>query len=211
MSSFQIRHATYDDMDSVVAIHLRCFPDYFLSKLGSRFLKRYYQSFLDTCRDNSDPFNQFFVGISGDLLIQGYVCGTTDMNITLSKFYRINLLQLLFIVLRQIIYCPNLGIDVLYRVINFLKSKLASHVKLPIAVVMPSATLCAIAVDQVSRGSNMAAMLVQRFGDGMKSAGIKTLYLYVKAENARAKAFYKKINWECVLPNSALQCWIKSL
>ena len=43
-----IRHASVDDIKSIVRIHMDAFPSFFLTKLGDGFLKMYYTSFINS-------------------------------------------------------------------------------------------------------------------------------------------------------------------
>lgn len=45
-SHMKVCPATIDDIDSLVEIHLERFPHFFLSSLGSQFLKNFYKAFL---------------------------------------------------------------------------------------------------------------------------------------------------------------------
>lgn len=44
----EIREANLNDLDDIVRTHLSAFKDFFLSKLGEKFLKVYYKSFLES-------------------------------------------------------------------------------------------------------------------------------------------------------------------
>ena len=42
-----IRAAVEGDLQAVAQVHMRCFPDYFLTKLGERLLEAYYREFFE--------------------------------------------------------------------------------------------------------------------------------------------------------------------
>jgi ribosomal protein S18 acetylase RimI-like enzyme len=59
------------DIDDVVAVHLRSFPGFFLSQLGPAFLRRMYRELLD------DPTGIALVSKRSER-VQGFVAGTSE-------------------------------------------------------------------------------------------------------------------------------------
>ncbi|MEI6197671.1 MAG: hypothetical protein WCS42_25435, partial [Verrucomicrobiota bacterium] len=66
---FQITTLESKAVDSVVELHLRAFPDFFLSFLGPRFLREFYFAFL------TDPVGMAFVACGRDGQVLGAVVG----------------------------------------------------------------------------------------------------------------------------------------
>jgi len=65
----QIEALTREQIEPAVQLHLRAFPDFFLSFLGPRFLKEFYAAFLD------DPTGMGFVACARDGRVLGAVVG----------------------------------------------------------------------------------------------------------------------------------------
>lgn len=71
-ADFHIAPLAPGDVESVVKLHLRAFPDFFLSFLGPRFLREFYHSFL------ADPVGMAFVARNGSNEVLGAIVGPVD-------------------------------------------------------------------------------------------------------------------------------------
>ena len=71
MGEIVVRKMKSEDLDSVVRIHLEAFPGFFLSFLGSSFLRELYISII------SDPSGLAYVSVDFDN-VNGFVAGTDN-------------------------------------------------------------------------------------------------------------------------------------
>lgn len=185
MSDILIRPAIKEDMPEVSRLHMVCFPDYFLTKLGQSLLTQYYRIFLED--------HQLFCVADADGKIVGFCMGyyagrrSRDRFIQTCKFPLIGrCIQLMF----------RFDRDTIQRVSTLAKVKLLPKRKKRRGDA-PQPTFCqadllSIGVLPEFRGTSVAEDLVTAFEERMKKNGVSRYSLSVKAENGRARAFYAK-------------------
>jgi len=165
----------------VVDVHLRSFDGFFLSFLGPRFLRLYYEGILD------------YPGAKGYVYLQdgrtiGFVCGMVNP----AQFYRYLLrtrwwrfaLAALAATLRHPSIVPRLFRALLYP-------GQTSNSK-------DTATLTSIAVEPTMQGKGVGANLVTTFLEDMRAQGVKRVDLTTdRYDNDPINAFYQKQGFCC--------------
>lgn len=192
---FLIRNMCTSDLEAIVALHLRAFPDYFLSHLGATFLHHFYSEFVE------QRHSYGFVALNEEQIV-GLVMGVADSAAHYRRFYRRHAINLIPIVVSRLVTdnyvrknfrsrLPHLSI--LFR--SFLQSRQASSTYSARAEGIP-ARLLSIAVDSDYRGQGIADELVRYLCDAMHRNGIERVGLSVLKNNSRAVAFYEKTGWQ---------------
>jgi ribosomal protein S18 acetylase RimI-like enzyme len=188
---------TPDDIADVVRLHQRCFADYFLTQLGSWFLRRFYEEFL------RHPFSYGVVGRlpSGELV--GFVVGTSNSRDHFRGFYRRNAVPAVPLVLGKLFAKSTVRRMILARLrhVFFAVRTLLPGGNRPTRVPTGPANQCpvrllSIAVSPEHRGSGAAQAVAEFFESVLRTAGHDRYGLSVRPENARAIAFYRRAGWQ---------------
>lgn len=106
-----IRSAKAEDLNQIAALHIECFPDYFLSKLGLNLLTKYYKEFMT-------PEDIFLIYVD-DKRINGLLVGTPNSSIGRNNFIKNNMFVLSLQILRL---CIKLDKDTWNRVLEYVKN-----------------------------------------------------------------------------------------
>jgi len=158
----EIRSAQADDIDKIVAIHLRAFPGFFLSSLGQAFLRELYLAFL------SDAAGRLFVAEEHGK-IAGFAAGT----LAPESFFRALLLRrwyaFAWAALGVVIRRPQ---TVIPRLLSGLVYRGERPTKLPRAALLSS-----IAVDPQISGSGIGSALVSAFCEEASRNDLGYVYL----------------------------------
>lgn len=194
--SLFVRSLTVDDIKEAVNLHIKCFPNSFLSHLGFKFLSLYYQEFVE----NDGNYGLL---VCENKLIIGSLLGTSNSNNEFySKFYKKNSLKLLFPIFYKVIVDKYLRVNIygkkkhLFRAWESIwKKNKKTGDKKKIAN-KKNATLQSIYIDPQFRGSGGAKLLIDSFCDNLYLDGIKKVVLSVENDNQRAISFYKKCGWK---------------
>jgi len=177
----KIRPLECEDVDTVVSVHLRAFPSFFLSFLGPRFLREFYGSFL------VDPMGLGFVAVDGGGRVLGVVVGPLNpagyFKRLLKRRWWAFCLASISAVLRRPKVLPRLFRAVVYRG------------EAPTGPVR--ALLSSIAVDPQVQGGGVGRKLVERWVQEVRAAGGSGCFLTTDAEgNEAVNAFYRKLGWK---------------
>lgn len=164
-----------NDMDKVVELHMRCFPNFFLTSLGERFLREYYGELLRNKRSVAVALE----GKLGD--IQGFVTGV----ISPSGFYRELLrkrwhkffLASILVAIRNPLVIPRL-----FR--SFSKPDMADN-RADIA------ELTSICILPEFQGLGYGKLLIRAFEHEISKRGCNEIVLFTDAVgNQKANTFY---------------------
>jgi ribosomal protein S18 acetylase RimI-like enzyme len=167
-------------IDTIVEIHIRAFPSFFLSFLGPRFLREFYASFL------FDPQGMGYTASSSDGHIFGVIVGPVDprgyFKRLLKRRWWAFCLASISAVVRRPSCIPRLFRAVLYRGES------------------PSgptrALLSSIAVDPNIRRAGVGKKLVEHWVEEARQRGAPGCYLTTDADgNDAVNAFYQGLNW----------------
>lgn len=176
-----IRRATVHDLPSIIHIHQRAFANYFLTRLGSRFLRRYYSLVLH--------YHSGVLLVSEvDGVLQGFACGFVDP----SEFYRFMwrakwtfVAPLMIKLLRH----PSL----IGRVISAVRRIHATPPDWPTG----SCELSSIAVAPANAGNGVGKSLIEAFLAAAKSMDARCVYLTTDADaNESVNAFYRNAGFQ---------------
>ena len=94
-----VRKATNKDIDSIVEIHMERFSSFFLTTIGSSFLKVFYKAFL------KNPGVLIILEDDGD--IKGFAAGSRDNRSFFKKLLKNNLLEFCFAGARVLLTNPT--------------------------------------------------------------------------------------------------------
>lgn len=177
-----VRCMISSDVESVVSLHIRAFPGFFLSFLGPRFLREFYQSF--TCDPSGvalvaeEACDNRIVGvIAGPVVPDGYF-----RRLLLRRWWAFCLAST-WAVLRNPLIIPRLCRALFYR-------------GEPSAD-MTRALLSSIAVLPESQNRGVGQLLVKAWVDEVRKRGATGCYLTTDAENNDAiKRFYERAGWK---------------
>lgn len=179
----QVRNATWDDLPGIVSIHQKAFSNFFLTQLGSGFLRKYYTLVLTyhsgitlvSERQNS---------------LKGFVCGFVDP----VDFYRLmwrTKLDFALPVFSALARQPSLITKVLYGVqrIHTPASEWPAR----------SCELSSIAVAPEAAGNGSGKGLIRAFLARAQSMNARCVYLTTDADgNDAANAFYRDAGFQCM-------------
>jgi ribosomal protein S18 acetylase RimI-like enzyme len=167
-------------IDTVVKIHLRAFPDFFLSFLGPRFLREFYKSFL------SDSQGLGFIASAPDGQLLGVIVGPVDprgyFKRLLKRRWWAFCLASISAVLRSPSCVPRLFRAAFYR---------GESPSGPIRALISS-----IAVDRNMQRAGVGKRLVEHWVEEARRRGASGCYLTTDADgNDAVNAFYQGLNW----------------
>ena len=168
-----------DDVAAVVSVHLRAFPEFFLSVLGGRFLRELYVGIL------LDPSGLAFVA-EVDGTVAGFVAGTTEP----AGFYR-RLLR------RRGWRFAWASTGALLRNPRILP-RLVRAVGQPANARREQATalLMSIATDPRRAGTGVGSALVRSFLDAARHRERSVVELTTdRRDNARVNSFYQRLGF----------------
>ncbi len=180
-SEAAVRPATAQDLPGIVNIHRKAFSHFFLTRLGSGFLTRYYQLVLN--------YESGIVLVSdGRNGLDGFVCGFVDPAEFYRRMWRTKrafVVPALSAMLRQ----PSLAAGVLYGVHRIQESASRAPAR--------SCELSSIAVAPEAAGSRLGKALMRAFLTEAWSMDAQYIYLTTDADgNDSANAFYRKSGFE---------------
>jgi len=170
------------DVESVVSLHIRAFPGFFLSFLGPRFLWEFYRSF------TSDPAGVALVAVEADnTQILGVIAGPVVPDgyfrrLLISRWWAFCLASI-WAVLRNPLIIPRL-----YRAVFYRGEPPAG---------MPRALLSSIAVLPEAQNRGVGQLLVKAWVDEVRKRGATGCFLTTDADNNDAiNRFYERAGWK---------------
>lgn len=166
------------DLKAIVNVHLNAFPDFFMSKLGPRFLHQYYRCILEY------PRGLLVMEESNEGCI-GFVAGFVDS----ASFYR-------ELQRRRIVLSVAACVGILRRP-HSLIPLLANERRTKLAARLPSdpntAELSSLAVLPDASGLGVGSRLLRRFVDAARDRGAAKIVLTTDADdNGAVNQFYQK-------------------
>jgi ribosomal protein S18 acetylase RimI-like enzyme len=176
-----VRKATAKDLPGIVTIHERAFSHFFLTRLGSDFLRSYYGLVLN-----------YHAGIllvsEGPDIVEGFACGFVDP----AEFYQLMWRSgrtFALPVLSALVRHPSLATKVIYGVRRI-------HT-LPSAWPARSCELSSIAVAPETSGNGLGKALIRAFLAQARSMDAKCVYLTTDADgNDGANTFYREVGFQ---------------
>lgn len=200
-----IRNTKLNDLNEIAKIHMESFENHFLPKLGLKLLSNYYKEFIDDS-------NIFVVSVNKNNEIDGFLLGTSTLEIHRNQFIKNNKIELS---LRVLWLCFKFDKDTLIRVCRFINSffsKKNTEITNNINKSSPKViSLLSICVSQQSKGKGNSIALIQEFEERLNKLGYEAYTLTVHKTNDRAKHFYKKIGMNIYKESDAEYGYIKQL
>ena len=180
--SIKIVNLKQADIKGVVDVHMRSFPDFFLTFLGFRFLKEFYTSFL------VDDEGMGFAAVDEESgRIVGAIVGPVVPDGYFKRLLKRRWLVFCLASMAAVIKRPK-AIKRLLRAV-FYRGEAPQGPK--------RSLLSSIAVDTNVQGKGVGRMLVLRWTEEAKSRGSKGCFLTTDAdENDAVNMFYQKLGWQ---------------
>jgi ribosomal protein S18 acetylase RimI-like enzyme len=176
-----VRQATPEDLPNIVAIHQKAFSNFFLTRLGGEFLRRYYGLVLDY------PAGIVLVSERCGVL-DGFACGFVEP----PEFYRLmwrNKRIFALPALSALVRHPSLAAGVMYGVQRIQTSASKGPAR--------SCELSSIAVAPEAGGNGLGKALVQAFVEQARSMDAQCVYLTTDADgNESANALYRQVGFQ---------------
>ncbi|MBS6237188.1 MAG: GNAT family N-acetyltransferase [Bacteroides sp.] len=197
----EVKEISIKDINALVIVHKRAFPDFFLTSLGDRFLSLYYK----TVKKNNQGI---LLGYYRKEKLLGFCAATMVSTSFHSRLIKENLLDYSFIAFRLLFFRP-LSIARLYK--NLVKK--GSSVKDK----GNYAELLSIAVDTSCQGEGIGKKLLNELEKIVIERGGDCLSLTTDFEdNAKAQGFYTSIGYKVfydfvAYPKRKMYRYIKNL
>lgn len=186
------------DVDKIVELHIEVFPDYFLTHLGSRFLRLFYYQFVNNK-------NNIAVLAEVDGRPVGFVSGVVKSSDFYQDFYRRHFFMIAITVFARMFLSSVVCAGVFERagqivpalIARFGGSRLgkSNDIRVYNNSLEIKARLLSIGVSPDVRGAGIAEKMVNCFCRLAGYSGAKTVGLTVFSYNSRAINFYNKNGW----------------
>ena len=195
---------TAADVDAVVDVHARAFPEYLLTHMGREYLRHYYAAFLSHSK-------HYAMVAEIDGRVVGFVAGTAAIERLNARVYRPRIGVALTVAIR-FIADPVLRKYLLSKREHFTKllRVLARRKTSRVAVSKIAERLLSIGVSPDSQRMGVAQALVSGFNKRLNADGIGTVGLSVRHDNASGIAFYERTGWDRELADSNGIYYIRS-
>lgn len=182
------RFATSKDLEEVVSVHSQAFPNFFLSKLGSKFLYRMYRAFLES------GHSIFIVSVNDSGNVTGFAVGMlkngpSDLRFALRFFP-----SFAIAVLPSLIFNPGMIFNRLFAMFSGLtKSSVLSFVP------SNSLLLKSIGILPSLRGCGVGATLIRNFEICARKKKVSQIVLTTdEHSNDRALHFYNQHGYSVI-------------
>ena len=196
-----IRKATINDVNTIVKIHLDAFKGFFLTSLGSQFLKFYYSCFI-----KSDETVTMVAEEDG--VIYGFSASTKVCKGFNSRLIKSNFLAFVMLSLKMLFTTPKS----LLRLVKNLTKKGDS-----VEDDEDYAELYSIGVSKAAQGKGVGKLLLAESERIMKSEGVQRVSLTTDFyNNEKTVGFYNSMGYETfyefvTYPNRKMYRLIKTL
>ena len=161
------------DLNGIVQLHIKVFPNFFMTNMGNLFLKEYYQALLEY------PKNISLVAVQNDQVV-GFIVGFGDPPL-FYKFYRQRYKRLIIPILLAIIQKPKLISRTFF---NFRRTNSVKAEKYEVE-------MSSIAVNPLNKG--IGHLLVDNFIEIARQERYSSIYLTTdKENNYKVNSFYQK-------------------
>lgn len=167
------------DIDAVVALHQAAFPSFFLSQLGTPFLRNFYAGFL------TDPTSVTTVARANGRVV-GAVVGTTAPGGFFRRLLGRRLLGFALASAQAVLRDPRRTLRLL-RAVTY-RGEAGERVS--------GALLSSICVDPLSEGRGIGRRLLTEWCTTARDLGATRAYLTTDAvDNSAVNAFYERSGW----------------
>jgi ribosomal protein S18 acetylase RimI-like enzyme len=193
--SYRIVPLADDHIVALVQAHCDCFPGYFLTNLGRKFLETYYRSYLES----SGGLGTVALDPAGRVL--GFVVGTADGSELESRLYRRHACRVVWTLLTRSLTSRDVRRQLVERIghlgqgLRVLVGGRRAAAQTKVSDEDAVARLKSIGVRPECRGMGLAEALQTAFEQDMARRGVTRLGLSVLQGNDRAIRFYHKTGW----------------
>jgi len=193
--TWHIEPLAHEHIPGVARLHVQCFPGYFLTNLGVRFLRHFYQDFID-----SDLALGHVAVDKASGEVVGLVMGAVDLAAFRQWSFQQRPFRKMLIAFGRLFCSARLWGQAASRVFGAIGRRLRAPLgkdkrKASSGPADRRASLLSIAVAPGMRGSGVAMELIRRFERGIVEKGLSRISLTVFADNEQAIRFYEKAGW----------------
>ena len=184
LESIQIRPAQTSDIAQVVQVHIQAFPGFFLTLMGTRFLRLLYSGFLN------HPTGISLVACpqAKPSEVIGFVVGTTQPQGFFSQLLRQHWLAFAMASLWPLLKRPGLVFVKLWSALFYRGESLPDQPN--------AALLSSLGVKPTAQGQQIGQQLVSAFLAHAQTAGATAVYLTTdQSNNAKANHFYTRLGF----------------
>lgn len=175
-----VRRMEASDIDVVVRLHLAAFPNFFLSFLGRRFLKEFYNGFL------IDHMGVGFVAEEKDGVILGAIVGASNPSGFFGRLLKRRWWAFCIAAAAAVLKKPSC-VPRLFRALLYRGDSPEGPVR---------ALLSSIAVVPSAQGRGVGKVLLERWISEIVKSGVQGCYLTTDAcKNETVNAFYRGLGW----------------
>ena len=180
MDDNRVRPARESDLEALVHLHARAFPDFLLTLLGPAFLRELYRAFM------TDAKGLALVALDANCdAVVGAVAGTTDPSTFFRGLLRRRAFAFTWAALPALCRHP---LRVARRMLAALFYRGETPPQLPDAALLSS-----LAVEPSTQGQGVGARLVEAFCIQVSARGARYVYLTTdEAGNDRGNTFYAR-------------------
>ena len=185
LESIQIRPAQTSDIAQVVQVHIQAFPGFFLTLMGTRFLRLLYSGFLN------HPTGISLVACpqARPSEVIGFVVGTTQPQGFFSQLLRQHWLAFAMASLWPLLKRPGLVFVKLWSALFYRGESLPDQ--------PDAALLSSLGVKPAAQGQQIGQQLVSAFLAHAQTAGATAVYLTTdQSNNAKANHFYTRLGFK---------------
>ena len=179
-----ITNAKYDDLAEIAKVHIKCFPEYFLTKFGEKLLAKYYGEYLA----EGDPF----VVAREKSEIVGFCMGHIGQSEARSTFLRKNYIGMGFKTLKLMLTFDK---EVYSRLKNIILPSKDNQSESD-STEEEEAYLLSLCVIEEMRGTGLAKKLVEAFEKQLIEKGCSDYVLFAIEDNDRGIGFYEKMGFK---------------
>ncbi|KAA1425344.1 GNAT family N-acetyltransferase [Mumia zhuanghuii] len=176
MTVVTARPAVVEDLSAIVSVHRGAFPDFFLTSLGSGFLRTFYRGLVDV------DSGVLLVAVGGGGRILGFVGGSEDRRAFYHTLIRRRGWRFAIAALPAVVRHPSM----LRRVVRG-RRRASEHEPIP-------GSLMSLAVAPDSRSLGVGERLVSAFERELRLRGCSAYALTTDAsDNEAVNAFYSRL------------------
>jgi ribosomal protein S18 acetylase RimI-like enzyme len=200
MAEVNYQRLTHEHLDQVAALHEICFPGFYLTRLGPRFLQAMYGWYVES------PEAIAHVAVDDHGRVLGFVAGTTEASSYHNSLFRRRAGPLLAALLGQLISHPFQTLGLIWERKDMIPGALsastssgpqtATEVDITTEDESSSASLVSIGVEPSVRRTGIARRLTELFLIDAWGQGRTTASLSVREDNLGARRFYESLGWE---------------
>lgn len=206
LDDYRYEKMSQEDLQQVVGLHEECFPGYYLTELGSSFLRAMYSWYVQS------PEAIAHVALDRDGYVVGFVAGTANDSNYRRSLFRQAWRHMAVALGKRFISKPALTLhlmgerkDLIWQALATVlvrRSRKAEQTDAISDEEQPTASLVSIGVKPSARRSGLGTALTELFVREAWNRGCTRTTLSVRDGNAGARRFYESMNWEEVSRSS---------